>query len=193
LPGLTVNVNISAGQLRDEELARFVGDTLTEFGVPAGALTLEITESALPPGDEHLVRRLAALKGAGVRLAVDDFGTGYSSMSHLGRLPIDQLKIDKSLIDGIGTDPRSFAVARSVIELGRVLELETVAEGIERPDQLAALDELSCALARASSSPIRSIPMSCAHSPGATCRRIRRPDLSGGSGPARMLHPVRGH
>jgi EAL domain-containing protein (putative c-di-GMP-specific phosphodiesterase class I) len=67
-------------------------------------------------------------------------------MSYLGRLPIDQLKIDKSLIDDIGTDPRSFAVARSVIELGRVLDLETVAEGIERPDQLAALEELSCSL-----------------------------------------------
>ena len=67
-------------------------------------------------------------------------------MSYLSRLPIDQLKIDKSLIDDIGTDPRSFAIARSVIELGRVLELETVAEGIERPDQLAALHGMSCSL-----------------------------------------------
>jgi diguanylate cyclase (GGDEF)-like protein len=146
LPGLTINVNISARELADEDLGRFVGDTLAEFGIPAGALTLEITESALLRDDKLFLRRLAALKSVGVRLAIDDFGTGYSTMSYLSRLPIDQLKIDKSLIDDIGTDPRSFAIARSVLELGRVLELETVAEGVERPDQLALLDGLSCSL-----------------------------------------------
>jgi diguanylate cyclase (GGDEF)-like protein len=146
LPGLTVNVNVSARQFSDDNLARFVGDTLVEFGVPAGSLTLEITESALLHDDKLFARRLAALKSTGVRLAIDGFGTGYSSMSYLSRLPIDQIKIDKSLIDDIGTDPRSFAIARSVIELGRVLELETVAEGIERPDQLAALHGMSCSL-----------------------------------------------
>jgi diguanylate cyclase (GGDEF)-like protein len=148
LPDLTVSVNLSSRQLQDEQLVADVTAALAETGVPASALTLEVTETALMRDPREVQRRLRALKSIGVRLAVDDFGNGYSSMAQLSRFPIDQLKVDKSLIDGIGTDRRQRAIARSVLELGAILELETVAEGVEEPAQLAALTALPCTLAQ---------------------------------------------
>jgi diguanylate cyclase (GGDEF)-like protein len=167
LPDLTVSVNVSGRQLADERLAADVLAVLAETGLPPDAVTLEVTETALMRDPGEAVRRLRALKQTGVRLAVDDFGSGASSMAHLGRLPIDQLKIDKSFIDGLAGDRRRQAIVRSVLELGSTLELETVAEGVEEPAQLAALAGLPCTLAQGF---LFAEPMPAANVPGFAAR-----------------------
>ncbi|MFI7545473.1 putative bifunctional diguanylate cyclase/phosphodiesterase [Actinoplanes sp. NPDC049599] len=148
LPELTVSVNVSGRQLADERLVADVLAVLAETGLPPASVTLEVTETALMRDPGQALRRLRALHRTGVRLAVDDFGSGASSLAHLGRLPIDQLKIDKSFIDGLTGDRRRLAIVRSVLELGSTLELQTVAEGVEDPAQLAALCGLPCDLAQ---------------------------------------------
>jgi len=150
LAELTVCVNVSGRQLRDERLIPDVLAVLAETGLPPAALTLEVTETALMRDPGGTLRQLRALKQTGVRLAVDDFGSGASSMAHLGRLPIDQLKIDRSFLDGLTGDRRRLAIMRSVLELGSTLELQTVAKGVEEPAQFAALTGMPCTLAQGS-------------------------------------------
>ena len=100
---------------------------------------------------------LRQLKELGVRIAVDDFGKDYSSLSYLKRLPVDILKIDRSFVEGLGTDQKDEGIVRAVIELSRTLGLEVIAEGVESGGQLAHLRELGCDLARASTSGPRSL------------------------------------
>jgi diguanylate cyclase (GGDEF)-like protein len=163
LPELTVSVNVSGRQLADEQLVADVLAVLAETGLPPAALTLAVTETALMRDPAQVLRRLRALKQTGVRLAVDDFGSGASSMAHLGRLPIDQLKIDKSFVDGVVGDRRRLAIVRLVLELGSILELETVAKGISEPGQLVALRALPCSLAQGL---LFAAPMPAAEVPG---------------------------
>ena len=92
----------------------------------------------------NILLRLSELKGLGVQLAIDDFGTGYSSFSYLRRFPVDELKIDKSFIDNIGSSGEDLAIVRTVVELARILQLRTTAEGIETQQQLDLLRELGC-------------------------------------------------
>jgi EAL domain-containing protein (putative c-di-GMP-specific phosphodiesterase class I) len=94
------------------------------------------------------VNTLEELKALGVTLAIDDFGTGYSSLSYLKRFPLDYLKIDRTFVDGLGTDPGDTAIVRALIGLGRALSLVTVAEGVETEAQLVALRDLGCDLAQ---------------------------------------------
>ena len=115
---------------------------LAETGVAAASLTLEITESTLTR--DSALGRLNALKALGVRLAVDDFGTGYSSLHYLQRFPIDVLKVDKSFVDRVAREEQDAALVRAVIALGDALRLRVVAEGIELPEQQAALAALGC-------------------------------------------------
>jgi EAL domain-containing protein (putative c-di-GMP-specific phosphodiesterase class I) len=115
-------------------------------GLPGSALTLEITESMLLSGDEDAAARLARLKALGLSIAVDDFGTGYSSLSYLQQFPVDALKIDKSFIDSVAASPQDSALARTIVELGRGMRLETIAEGIESVEQLDCLRQLRCEL-----------------------------------------------
>jgi EAL domain-containing protein (putative c-di-GMP-specific phosphodiesterase class I) len=107
-------------------------------------LTLEITESVLVTDIETMSARLRELKGLGVLLAIDDFGTGYSSLSYLRRFPIDILKIDKAFVDGIGRGREDTALAHAIVKLSHTLQLHTVAEGIEQPEQAAHLVTLGC-------------------------------------------------
>ena len=144
-PALQVSVNVSARQLADAGFPDLVARTLARHGIPAGCLVLEITESMLVDDLRAEDSRLHQLKELGVLLAVDDFGTGYSSLSYLPRFPVDQLKLDKSLVDQIDR-PRGRAVAAGIIDLARTLGLEPVAEGIEHEHQLRALEALGCAL-----------------------------------------------
>ncbi len=95
---------------------------------------------------ETVAPRLAALRSAGVRIAIDDFGTGYSSLSYLSRLPADVLKVDKSFVDGIADDEHQAAVTRTILEMGRSLEMSTVAEGVEHPEQAEWLRREGCTL-----------------------------------------------
>jgi diguanylate cyclase (GGDEF)-like protein len=145
-PDLILNVNLSAQQLRDDGLPADVECALRINGLPGEALTLEITESMLLSGDEDAAARLARLKALGLSIAVDDFGTGYSSLSYLQRFPVDALKIDKSFVDSVAASPQDSALARTIVELGRGMRLETIAEGIESAEQLERLQQLHCEL-----------------------------------------------
>lgn len=109
------------------------------------ALTLEVTESSLMQDAEVTLRQVNQLKELGIRIAIDDFGTGYSSLVYLKRFPVDSLKIDRSFISGLGINNDDTAIVRSVIELAGAFGIDTVAEGIETPQQLATLQNLYCA------------------------------------------------
>ena len=144
LRDLQVSVNLSACQFADGDLVATVAAALEESGLDPDALWLEITESVVMDGVESTIETLRALKGLGVHLSIDDFGTGYSSLSYLKRFPIDVLKIDRSFVDGFGTDPEDEAIVTAVVRLAQALGLETVAEGIENTRQLVGLSELGC-------------------------------------------------
>jgi EAL domain-containing protein (putative c-di-GMP-specific phosphodiesterase class I) len=141
-PPLSISVNLSPRQLLDPAIVGHVQEALEASGIPASSLTLEITESALVQDTDLTIERLTALKRLGVRLAIDDFGTGYSSLSYLQRFPVDVLKIDRSFLDvERNANP---ALVRAIVEIGKTLELDTVAEGIERDEQLTQFRALQC-------------------------------------------------
>jgi EAL domain-containing protein (putative c-di-GMP-specific phosphodiesterase class I) len=145
LPGLeqlAVAVNVSASQLHDPAIIDHVVDALRRSGLEPCSLTIEVTESVM--ADPDVVARVHSLKALGVRVALDDFGTGYSSLSYLQRLPIDILKIDKSFVDDLGSRADSAMLAEAIVRLGLSLGLETVAEGVERTDQLRILTAAGC-------------------------------------------------
>ena len=141
---LTLTVNVSVQQFRDEAWAAEVAGVLSATGLPGRRLVLEITESTLMDDNEVSGLRLQELRDLGVRLAVDDFGTGYSSLAYLRRMPVDFLKIDKSFVDGVTGDAHESALARAVVKLAATLGLAAVAEGIERPEQAEVLTALGC-------------------------------------------------
>jgi diguanylate cyclase (GGDEF)-like protein len=141
---LRVGVNVSARQLQEPTLPGLIGAALSDSGLPADQLVLEITETVLMQDLEGTVGKLRELKRLGVALSVDDFGTGYSSLQYLRRFPLDSLKIAKSFVDGVGGPSQDAAVARAIIELGTSFQLRVVAEGIERHEQHARLMELGC-------------------------------------------------
>jgi diguanylate cyclase (GGDEF)-like protein len=143
-PDLRISVNVSASQLRDSDFPADLEAALTASGLPAAALTLELTESVLIA--ERGGERLARLKALGLRLAVDDFGTGYSSLRYLQRLPVDVLKIDRSFVAALPGTPHDHALARMIVELGTTMQLTTVAEGIETDDQLRTVAAMGCTL-----------------------------------------------
>ncbi|HVU74944.1 MAG TPA: EAL domain-containing protein [Mycobacteriales bacterium] len=143
--GLTLAVNVSARQLQNDGFADIVAQCLRQTGLAPDRLVLELTESVLLEHDEVTVATLRAIRASGVRIAVDDFGTGYSSLSYLSRFPVDLLKVDRSFVDRLGDgESESSALARSIVQLGHSLALTTVAEGIEQPDQLRALQAMGC-------------------------------------------------
>jgi diguanylate cyclase (GGDEF)-like protein/PAS domain S-box-containing protein len=138
----SISINLSLKQIQHSDIVADVRDALTESGLPAGCLTLEITETVLMADTDLAVQRLRELKALGVRLALDDFGTGYSSLSYLSRFPVDILKMDRSFLRD-GASPSS-GLATAVVALGATLNLEVVAEGIEFPEQWHALRDLGC-------------------------------------------------
>jgi diguanylate cyclase (GGDEF)-like protein len=143
---LHVAVNLSPNSLLDVDLPDIVARLLGQAGVPASALTLEITESSImadPTGSMVTLDRLHAL---GVKLAIDDFGTGYSSLGRLRELPIHEVKIDKSFVQRVAVDHRDRAVVRSAVQLGHALDLEVVAEGVEDAATFAHLMQEGCNL-----------------------------------------------
>jgi diguanylate cyclase (GGDEF)-like protein len=146
LPDLRISVNVSARQLDDVSFADLVASVLRETGLPPEALTIEVTESVLMRDPERAIEYLGPLKALGVRLAIDDFGTGYSSLAALQHFPADQLKIDKAFIDTVETSIEGLAIVRTVVELARTLQMETVAEGIETAQQNRSLAALRCDL-----------------------------------------------
>jgi EAL domain-containing protein (putative c-di-GMP-specific phosphodiesterase class I) len=139
-----VSVNLSARQFQAPGLVEDVAAAIADAGVPAGNVTLELTETLLMRDTAATANALAALKKIGVRLAVDDFGTGYSALSYLRSFPVDILKIDKSFIDGVATNHEDAALAQTIVQLGRTLNLQTLAEGIESVEQSSRLEALGC-------------------------------------------------
>jgi diguanylate cyclase (GGDEF)-like protein len=141
---VAVAVNVSARQLDGADFVCDVRNALAEGSLDARALTLEITETTIMRNVEEAGRRLALIKGLGVRVAIDDFGTGYSSMAQLQRLPVDTLKIDRSFISELTVSQESKSVVHALVQLGKALSIETLAEGIELPQELAFLQEARC-------------------------------------------------
>ena len=119
-------------------------DALAQSGLEPGALTIEITETTLMSNADETAQRLAAIKELGVRIAIDDFGTGYSSLAYLQRFPVDALKIDRSFISRISQDPEGETLIRTLVQLGKSLSIETLAEGIEQSSELSLLKEEHC-------------------------------------------------
>jgi diguanylate cyclase (GGDEF)-like protein/PAS domain S-box-containing protein len=142
-----ISVNLSARHLQDNVL-RDVTAALASSGLPARALVLEVTETGLIEDLNPAGSMLAKLKELGLRVAVDDFGTGYSSLAYLSKFPIDILKIDKSFVDQVATTIEGERMVRAVVDLARTLDLIAIAEGIEDPQQAAALRKLGCPLAQ---------------------------------------------
>ncbi len=143
---LSIAVNVSARQLTDPHYPDKLRLELDEAGLSPSQLSLELTESALIDGNPTTERSLQELRSLGVRIGLDDFGTGFSSLAYLKRFPISFLKIDRSFVNGLGTDENDSAIVRATIALAHALNLRVVAEGIETEDQLAALTELNCDL-----------------------------------------------
>jgi len=141
-------VNVSARQLVDPRLVPTITGLLERHGLPAHRLVLEITETALMRQPEVALAALRDLRALGLHLAVDDFGTGYSSFTYLKRFAVDELKIDRSFVAGMTTDPRDHAIVASCVGLGHALGVVVVGEGVEDGQQRAALEELGCDLAQ---------------------------------------------
>ncbi len=141
---ISVSVNLSTGEIHRDNLVEEVGALLADTGLPRGALKLEITESDIMRDPERAAVILRQLREVGAGLALDDFGTGFSSLSYLTRLPFDTLKIDRYFVRTMAANEGSDKIVRSVINLGRDLSLEVVAEGVENAQMARRLLEIGC-------------------------------------------------
>ena len=141
---LRVSVNVSVRDLHATDFCDYLTQRLIKHQVPPAALRLEITESALMADPRRVMATLKRLEELGVGLSLDDFGTGFSSMQHLRRLPVSEVKIDKSFVLGMADDPDAVAIVRSIIELGRSLGLQVVAEGVENERIWRQLRKFGC-------------------------------------------------
>jgi EAL domain-containing protein (putative c-di-GMP-specific phosphodiesterase class I) len=142
--GLTISINISARDLLSPDLPRYLQDLLADHGVAAGLLCLELTESALVEDPGTAFATVERLHDLGVRLAIDDYGTGYSSLAYIQRLPVDELKIDRSFVGRLTHNRDNQTIVRSTIELGHNLGLKVTAEGIEDAEAAAMLARMGC-------------------------------------------------
>ncbi len=147
-PGTGVSVNVTADRFASTDLVGAVAEALAETALPPECLTLELTETALVADAEATISRLGALGALGVQVAIDDFGTGYSSLAYLHRLPASILKIDKSFVEGLGSNAESTALVRVIMGLAETFGLRTVAEGVETESQRALLRALGCTTAQ---------------------------------------------
>jgi diguanylate cyclase (GGDEF)-like protein len=146
VPHLRVAVNASTRNLQERRFVDVVAQVLADAGLPPSALEIEMTESAFTIEPERTRLSLAGLREMGVMVAIDDFGSGYSSFARLHEMPIDRLKIDQSFTKAMTTDPQSFLIVRSMIDLANALGLESVAEGVENIEMMLQLREMGCHL-----------------------------------------------
>jgi EAL domain-containing protein (putative c-di-GMP-specific phosphodiesterase class I) len=143
-PYLKMAVNLSPRQLEQADFCTLVAQILTESGIPASALELEITESILIQRSEYNLETLTKLSDMGIQLSVDDFGTGYSSLAYLQRFPVHALKIDQSFVRDIGKDPNDTVLVTAIIAIAASLHLEVIAEGVETLQQARFLMAHGC-------------------------------------------------
>ena len=141
---LSMSVNLSALQIARDDVAGLVASALARHKLPGERLILELTESAIVQDPRRATQVLEGLKALGVKVAMDDFGTGYTSLAYLQRLPIDMLKIDRSFVSGMLSDPDSVAIVRAILSLASALGMETTAEGIDSSDLARALAAMGC-------------------------------------------------
>ncbi len=145
---LPLHVNLSPRQLSREDLAEELIDAAQRYGIDPSTISLEITENVLIRNPDMVIAMTKRLKEHGFRIAIDDFGTGYSSLSYVKRLPVDVLKIDRSFIRNIATDPRDEAIVRNITSLTEALGITVIAEGVETEEQRAMLQTLGCSRAQ---------------------------------------------
>ena len=141
---VSVSVNVSAQDIENPAFSGGIGDTLRELRLEPGRLTLEITESGLLSETENALRNLQSIAALGVRLSVDDFGTGYATLKQLQKLPVHELKVDRSFVSGMNQNRGNQTIVRSTIELGKQLGLRVTAEGVETVAELRALAAMGC-------------------------------------------------
>ncbi|MDE7048497.1 MAG: EAL domain-containing protein, partial [Lachnospiraceae bacterium] len=141
---LILSINISSGQYREDGFTERLLGILKKYGINPEELELEVTESVLFEDFRTAMEKMSVLKDYGIRIALDDFGTGYSSLSYLKGLPVNTLKIDKELTDGILKDLNTGIMTESVIAMAKKMGFETIAEGVETKEQLIRLKELGC-------------------------------------------------
>ena len=139
-----LSVNVGTRQVVDPNFAELVADLLAQTGIPADALWLEITETALMADVKASTVALRNLRSLGLHLAVDDFGTGYSSLTYLKRFPVEAIKIDRTFVAGLGLDSEDTTIVEAVVNLGHSFGIAVVAEGLETPLQLSRLRQLGC-------------------------------------------------
>jgi ammonium transporter, Amt family len=145
---LSISVNVSTVQLVAPSLISDVEATLTRSGIAPSRVILEITEGSLGKDTERTIEVLGELRKLGVRIAIDDFGTGYASLSHLQRLPVDILKVDKSFVTALGEGGKSRELLEAILGVGQALSLAVIAEGIESQSQMTTLEQLGCEMAQ---------------------------------------------
>ena len=141
---LVLSVNVSARELKQSDFVDNAKKVLERTGINPSTLSLEITESILLDNIEEFIVKMKELKEIGIAFALDDFGTGYSSLSHLKRLPINELKIDKSFVRDLGVDKNDEAIVQTIIQMGKTLGMDVVAEGVETPIHRAMLERYGC-------------------------------------------------
>jgi diguanylate cyclase (GGDEF)-like protein len=147
LDGITepsISINVSAHQFRNQTVVHDLTRALVRTGADPARLTIEITESALLRDQDHVAQQLDQIRRQGVRIAIDDFGTGYSGLSYLHQLPIDIIKIDRTLTSQLDSDPAATVVLAGIIDLAHALGLETIAEGAETEHHVRVLTQLGC-------------------------------------------------
>jgi diguanylate cyclase (GGDEF)-like protein/PAS domain S-box-containing protein len=147
-PPVGISVNLSARQLGQRDLPEIVSQCLRDSDLHPASLSLEITESALVEDSASTTEILEQLRTMGVRVVIDDFGTGYSSLGYLKRFPLDSLKIDRSFVEGLGSQQESTAIVNAIVAMAGALSIDVVAEGVETQAQLAELKQLGCAFAQ---------------------------------------------
>ena len=143
-PRITMCVNLSMRQLQDPDLVDKVERALRRAALDAKELKLEITETMVMEDEQHVIGVLRDLSALGVRISLDDFGSGYSALNYVKNLPVDDLKIDKSFIDGLGEDPVNDAIVRLIVDFAHTLGLKVTAEGVENERQVASLTAMKC-------------------------------------------------
>jgi diguanylate cyclase (GGDEF)-like protein len=141
---LSMAINLSARQLQQSNIVSRIAETIEQYGLPAGQVKLEITESMIMGHGEETAELLAAIKSLGVGLSIDDFGTGYSSLAYLKRFPIDELKIDRGFVRDIPDDENDAEIAATIIAMAHNLKLRVVAEGVETREQADFLSRHGC-------------------------------------------------
>ena len=141
---LPISVNLSPRSVMDADFPDRIEALLVEFAVRPDMLTLEITEDGVLSDADRPLPTLNRLHALGVRLSVDDFGTGYSSLSRLRQLPVDEIKIDRSFVQGMATDPGDLAIVRAIVDLARHFGLSVIAEGVESELTLSLLADVGC-------------------------------------------------